>query len=130
MTEFTTKSGAQAIVNVAPWKDAKVLKMVIEREAARRGISLDANNEQVFALVLGISGSPEFDMAVWPCLTRCSLNSEKITENTFDKKEARRDYFEIMLACVKENLGPLVENLFSLFGDHMGKKKPESDSPS
>ena len=102
--EFVAPSGANVTINVASWKDAKVLKKAIEREVAiNGGLSLPT--------ILMVDSSDAVDAAIWPCLIRCLYNGEKITENTFDKAEARKDYYDIVVACVKENLSPLAESL-------------------
>lgn len=115
MTEFFAPSGAKIVITLAPWKDAKALKKAIEREAGAAGSSLDLKADVLTLLttVLKIDSSDAVDAALWPCLARCTRNDEKITENTFDDGEARKDYYEIVKACVEENLRPLGEGLFA-----------------
>ncbi len=106
MTDFIAPSGARIVINFAPWKNAKMLKNAIERELARgKGYDL--------ATALMVDSSEEVDAALWPCLIRCTRNDEKIVETTFDSAEARKDYYDIIEACVKENLRPLAESLIS-----------------
>lgn len=113
-TEFTAASGAKIVINPAPWKDAKELKKAIQHGLAAANISLDSNKD-IAAIFMQVDGSDEFDAALRPCLERCLRNGEKVIDRTFDDVEARKDYYEIAIACVKENLGPLVESLFSQF---------------
>lgn len=111
MSTLIVPSGADVEINTAPWKDAKALKRTIEREIALSGgISLPT--------VLLVDSSEMVDAALWPCLVRCTYNKEKITESTFDKPEARGDYYDIVQECVKVNLGPLVQSLLSKLSEH------------
>ena len=115
MSEFTTKSGAAVVVTIAPWQNAKTLKQAIQSEAAAAGIkiNLDADVSTFVSAILKVDSSPVVDAALWPCLARCTYNGAKITEALFDSAESRADYYEVVIACVKENLGPLVNGLFS-----------------
>lgn len=116
---FKTQSGVDIVINPAPWKDAKMLKMAIEKAAAAKGIPGDIN---IVNIILAVDSSEEVDAYLWPCLIRCLRDGQKITESTFDDPAARADYYEIMEACLKENFGPLVESLSSRFAGLLGKK--------
>lgn len=132
MTEFTAPSGAIVVINPAPWKDAKMLKKAIEKEISISDVSFDFLSASSFLSMLKIDSSDGVDAALWPCLVRCTRNNEKIVESTFDSAEARADYYDIIIACIKENLSPLVESLFSKFAA-LGITKQASDvqkSPS
>ncbi len=118
MSTFKASSGAEVVINIAPWKDAKNLKKTIEREIASLGI--DFTSEPVAIIAMKLDGSDAIDAALWPCLIRCLRNGEKITETTFDDIDARQDYYDIVQACVKENLGPLADSLFSKFSAFTG----------
>lgn len=115
MSEFISKSGAKVIINLAPWQDAKQLKMAIARVAAQQGIKFENLADSFFALVFQLHGAPEVDATLSKCLIRCTRNDQKITDETFNDGEARHDYHEIVKACLKENLGPLAEEIFSEF---------------
>lgn len=112
MTVFTAPSGAEVAINPAGWVAAKRLKMALERELAQIANPFTIN------AVMMIDSSELVDTALWPCLNRCLYKGEKITEQTFDKPEARGDYYEVIIACVKENLGPLAESLRSKLIEH------------
>ena len=121
-------SGAEVTINLASWEAAKALKKAIEREiAGNGGLNL--------ATVLMVDSSDAVDAALMTCLARCLYNKEKITSVTFDKAEARGDYYDIAIACVKENLGPLAESLLSKLNEYglmtkqaEAKKDPKSPS--
>lgn len=127
MTELTGKSGANIVINAAPWKDAKELKRAIEQQVSLNGIDITKETD-IASLLLRIDGSDLVENALWPCLIRCTRNDEKITMQTFDSLEARKDYYEIVIACVKENLSPLVESLFLQFAGLLATKNL-GDSP-
>lgn len=134
MVEFVTKTGAKVVTNLAPWEDAKRLKAAVEKEASASGLKIDAKTDaSVFVnALLSVDGSESVDAALWPCLIRCTRNSEKITSQTFDTKEGRQDYYEIVKACMTENFGPLVEGLLSVLPAGLMKmmKQPENGQKS
>ena len=135
MPEFVAPSGATVVINDAPWSAAKALKKAIQREAALAGLKIDFDQD-VSALInvfMQVDGADTVDAALWPCLVRCTRNGEKIQESTFDPTDARQDYYEIVFACLKANLGPLVESLFlklsvvlAVIAKKRAEKSPES----
>lgn len=133
MPEFTSKSGKEVVINCAPFADAKRLKSAIWKEAAAAGIKLDdmkADASTLLNTFLLVDGSPLVDAALAPCLLRCTRDKQKITDSTFDSAEARQDYYEIVFACVKENIGPLFESLLSLFSETiLSLAKPKKADP-
>lgn len=135
MAEIKVPSGSKVVINAAPWKDAKELKKAIERELAAKGASLEFNEASLAVAFLAVDGSDAVERALAPCLLRCTYNDEKITESTFDPPEARKDYYDIVIACMKENLSPLADSLFSEL-EKMGVLRkqaavnPESTSPT
>ena len=116
MKEFTTKSGAEVKINLAPWADAKKLKASIQREAAASGVKMDlsADASAIIATVLSIDSSVDFDAQLFNCLARCTRNGQKITESTFNDEDARADYYEIVAACLEVNFRPLVQGFLSV----------------
>lgn len=105
MSTFTAPSGAEVVINIASWEEANRLKKAIERVI---GTSQTLHPLQLIALV---DSSDDVEKAVWPCLSRCLRDGQKVVPMTFDNAESRKDYLSIVEACVKENLGPLVESL-------------------
>ena len=136
MVEFVSKSGAEIVINMAPWLDAKRLKAAIEKEAAVAGVKLDDLKADVSVLIstaLSVDSSEAVDAALWACLVRCTRNKEKITPATFNTEEGRQDYYEIMLECLKVNFSPLFGSLLSVLPEDllaaMTAKKAESAPP-
>jgi hypothetical protein len=121
MADLDVPSGAKVVINVAPWEDAVLLQQAISREMAL-GAGL---NLSTFMMVA--ASRPVYE-AMIKCLARCTYNTEKITPSTFNKKEARADYVSIVTACVKENIGPLEEGLYSVLSDLVDYVKKQADA--
>jgi hypothetical protein len=123
VVEFIATSGAKVKINPAPFGAAISLKSALARElsAAKVDISIDLLNGMQkdinlvdFAKVALIVDSSDAVMdRLFDCLIRCSYNGEKITPGTFEDVDARQDYYEIMIACLKENLSPFFKSLIS-----------------
>ena len=133
MVEFTASTGAKIVINEAAWPEAKRLKMAVQNELANAGISLGLDKDvgQLISAFLRVDGSKAVDDALWPCLARCTRNGDKITEQLFDDdKTARRDYYDIVKACAKENLFPLYESLYLKLRDFLKAKKTVEKNPA
>lgn len=112
--EFKAPTGAKVVIRPAPWSAAKLLKRAIENRVGISGIpSMNAPVEQIFTTFLRVDSCPEIERTLFECLQYCTRGGQKIVEETFDDVEAREDYYEIAIACAKENLGPLVKGLRS-----------------
>lgn len=134
MTEFTAKSGAKVVINLAPWGDAKRLKAAIEKEAATAGVKFDleADISTLVSTILAVDSSEAVDAALWPCLARCTRDSVKIVPSTFDFVDARQDYYQIVNSCLMENFRPLAEGLLNVLPPSLlaAFQKPASPPPS
>jgi hypothetical protein len=127
--EFFAPSGAVVVINPAPWQDAKRLKNALEKEIALDAsfsLSLDAD---LIATILRVDSSEAVDAALWPCLGRCLRGKEKIAPAVFDDVAARADYYQIVKACIEENLRPLVESLSSVLID-LGILRKQAEAPA
>lgn len=118
MSEFIGNSGKKIVITLADWPDAKRLKNAIMREAAKAGLKLgDGMATDALSFIQAamlVDSSDEVDAALQPCLARCTRGNIKITENTFNDGEARKDYYQIVTACINENCRPLAESLLSV----------------
>jgi hypothetical protein len=127
-TDLITASGAKVRVTAAPFGDAMALKNALVRELANSGISLsskvladlqafgaqaDVDVGTLMAHFMRLDSSPLVNDAIAKCLERCTYNSMKITADTFEDVDARGDYYEIVFACVKENITPFLKGLAS-----------------
>lgn len=111
MTKISVPSGADVEIHPSGWKAAKTLKAAIERAVALTG-------DFSIRTALLVDSSAEVDAALQLCLARCLYNGQKIIELTFDPVETRGDYYDIVEACVKENLGPLAASLRSKLSEY------------
>jgi hypothetical protein len=133
MVEFVAASGAKIKINVAPWADAKMLKKAIQKEVDFN--TSDINQKWFIEQIFKIDGSDVFEAALWACLRHCSYTPKgspdaevlRIDQSMMDNANMRQDYAEIVSACVKENLGPLVESLLSKFAELEKKQAEKSD---
>lgn len=128
MTEIEVTSGAKVVINPADFQNAIALKNAIAAELGNSGIKLDSDLDlssiaemdisvlnPLINAVLNVDSSPAVNTAIFNCLEKCLYNGGKITGKTFDSVEARADYYEIIIACLKENLAPFFKGLISKF---------------
>jgi hypothetical protein len=113
MVEFTAASGAEIIINPAPWKDAKELKKSIERVVDLDSLGAMNGLASFLKAAIMVDSSDDVERALFQCLSRCTRDGQKITELMFDDVDARKDYYDIAESCIKENLSPLFVSLFS-----------------
>lgn len=129
--DFKTKANnVEVVVNEASWEDGMTLKCIMQNEFLKAGIKVDIGNLKIeddidFTKLMNafmqIDGSMAVHYQIIKCLERSIYDKEKITKNTFDSSNARKDYYELVFACLKVNLGPFLEALLSAFSEHSGK---------
>lgn len=139
MKEFNaTNTGNKVIINCAKTREVQRLKQVILNEIKKNPIGIKLVGQGVSALekeldftgvldfikdtLISIDTSDEFNEAIFNCLQYCTYKTVyKINEELFDNDEvpeAREDYYEIIVACVEENLRPFVKSLISAWKTH------------
>ena len=147
MKEFKSQNtGNTIIINCAPTGIVLRLKKVILSELTkyplgfklkenRNNIKELLNNEVDFVgivefiknVIISIDTSEEFLDVIFECLQYCTYKKTyKINMDLFDDKsvpEAREDYYEIIFACVEENLRPFVKSLISLWKTHISTRQ-------
>lgn len=140
MKEFkTTATGSDVVINCAPMKDVQRLKQVILNEVQKSpiGIKLIGGDKTLFEkeldftgvvdfiknTLIGIDTSEDFQEAIFNCLQYCTYKKvNKIDMALFDREdipEARKDYYEIIFACVEENLRPFIQSLIFTWKTHI-----------
>lgn len=140
MKEFNSANTSNSIrINCAPMKDVQRLKQVIFSELKKSPIGIKLANGDKSLLekeidftgvidfikdtLIGIDTSEEFLDAVFACLSYCTYKKVyKIDEELFDREdvpEAREDYYEIIFACIEENLRPFIKSLISVWKTHI-----------
>ena len=141
-----TNTGNKIIINCAPVKDVLRLKEVILREIVKHPLGIKLKDKQgdlnelldkevdlvglidfIKNTILSIDTSQDFLDAVFECLKYCTYKTTyKIDMDLFDNKsvpEAREDYYEIIAACVEENLRPFAKSLISMWKTLMSTGK-------
>lgn len=132
MIEFKSTSGAKIKINVADFEDAQNLKFAIQKALKAEGFEmkdmsdiLSADMWPIAKLAMAVDCSKEVNEALWPCLARCSRNGDKITKQTFEPVDARQDYYEIAVSCIKENVGPLFVGVSAVLKKLFSKPQSE-----
>lgn len=120
MADFTTKSGIKVKINPADFEDAMDLQSAILKEASKADFSLegvdlksDIDFSGLIKAGMSVAASKEVREILFKCLARCTYDGQKITKATFESPDARKDYYEVVIACLKENLLPFFEGLIS-----------------
>lgn len=134
MKEFTCmNTGNKVVINTASFEDVQKLKQVILNEFRKSpiGIKLIGKDKTLFEkdvdftgiidfiknTIIGIETSEDFNDAIFACLQYCTYKKVyKIDKALFDNEavlEARDDYYEILVACIEENLRPFIKSLIS-----------------
>ena len=132
MREFVTTNGKKRVViNPATIRDVKYLKNALLTEIKNYplGLKLLGNTSDVLDKQIDFSEMVDFiknviisadtseavENAINQCLKCCTYDSTRvINEDLFnDVKEAREDYYEIIFACIEENLRPFIQSLAS-----------------
>lgn len=139
MLDFKTENtGNRVVINTAPFRDVVALKNELLKEFIKYPLGLklkdlygqskgqikDIFNKEldfteVFDFIKNVLISSDtsdvLNDKIFNCLKYCTYNTAyKIDKNLFDDvKEARADYYEIIFACIKENLRPFMKSLVS-----------------
>lgn len=144
MKEFKCENtGNTVVINCASMRDVQRLKQVIFNEVKKSPIGVKLVNGDKSLLekeidftgvidfikntLIGIDTSDEFMEAIYNCLQYCTYKKVyKIDEALFDNEaipEARQDYYEIIFACIEENLRPFIQSLISTWKTHIKTNK-------
>lgn len=137
-------SGKMLIINTASTAEVKYLKNVLLEEIKKYplGLKLLGNTESVFDkqvdftsvfdfiknVLISVDISETAENAIFECLKHCVYDrTHKITLDLFDEiEEAREDYYEIIFACIEENLKPFIKSLVSMWkiqAEKLGKSQ-------
>lgn len=137
-------SGKTLIINTASVEEVKYLKNVLLEELKKYplGLKLLGNTASVFDkqvdftsvfdfiknVLISIDVSETAENAIFECLKHCVYDkTHKVTIDLFNEvEEAREDYYEIILACIEENLRPFIKSLVSMWktqAERLGKSQ-------
>ena len=120
-------SGAKLEITPLPYLKAWIVSQIVVKEIEKIGLdtkelkSIDFKNLMaVDALnfknpLCAILGSEPIIEAAKTCMERCTYNSLRIDDDTFERIEARQDFLPVVFSVLKENISPFFANLFSFF---------------
>lgn len=116
--EFKTQSGAKVKINPADFEDALELQAAIAEKISESKISFKSMSDEIDVaefLKAGMSVAADKNVReiLFKCLVRCTYNGQKITKQTFEDVEARKDFYEVAFSCLKENVGHFIAPLIS-----------------
>jgi hypothetical protein len=116
LKEITLPSGAILQITPAPFADAKALYQAMMAEA--RGVELQSRAQFMDIaknlICIGFS-SRAIDAALTKCMARCTYNTHRIDEKTFEPLEARQDYTMVCMEVLEETIRPFSKNLSAVF---------------
>lgn len=137
-------SGKTLIINTATTAEVKYLKNVLLEEFKKYplGLKLLGNTSSIFDkqvdftsvfdfiknVLISVDISETAESAIFDCLKHCIYDKvHKVTIELFDEiEEAREDYYEIIFACIEENLKPFIKSLVSMWkiqAERLGKSQ-------
>ena len=128
---FKSQNGVDVKINPADFISAMKLKNAVLKAVKDSGVDISkidletinaSSLQPILEVVLYADTSEAVENALFKCLERCTYRGERITRDTFEPVEAREDYYEIVLACLKENLAPFFKNLILKLSSLMPKK--------
>ena len=120
--EFKSQNGVDVKINPADFISAMKLKNSVLKAVKESGVDISkidlekitaASLQPIIEVVLSADTNEDVEKALFKCLERCTYNGERIIRDTFEPIEAREDYYEIVINCLKENLAPFFKNLIS-----------------
>ncbi|MBQ0113345.1 MAG: hypothetical protein KBT03_09470 [Bacteroidales bacterium] len=116
--EFQTKeNGAKVVINPCSLFDAFKLKSEIQKALLKNNIKIEEVFEKdIVSLFLALDSSEEIFKCMFACLKKSTYNDIKITEEVFEKEDARGDLYEVFFACLKVNIYPFFKPLLSQLG--------------
>ena len=135
MKEFTTTNGRKkVIINCATMAEVIELKREIFKQIKNTkigsdlisgGADKDLLNKEINIgqvvdflkdVLISMDISSELERVIFKCLEHCIYDTvHVINMKLFDEicPDARQDYYEIIIACIEENLKPFMKSLVS-----------------
>lgn len=114
MKEIALPSGAKLGIGDTPFATSKNLCQVVleELKIVKINSTDDISNLVKDAFCTAFS-SPKIEIALKPCLERCTYNGVKITEATWEPITARADYLKVCAEVGKHNVDPFLSGLYA-----------------
>lgn len=118
-------SGAKLEITIAPFKDARALYQALLEEV--KSLKMDPEAEvdvnlwkDLFCAALS---SKKIEAALDVCMARALYNGVRISDETFEKVEAREDYIDACYEVAKANIQPFTKSLYVKYSHILGKLK-------
>lgn len=135
----TLPSGAILELSLCSFEEGNDLLKSVMKEIESLNISMGNNeikdivnmeiNDEMINTVKGILSrvisSTEIERCLWRCLGRGTIDSKKISKDTFEDHQLRGDYLIVMKETLIYNLKPFFSSLGSMLS---GLKRKKSDS--
>lgn len=119
----TLASGAELVLHLADFKNSTALNRALMNAASKANMDIDigdikSNGMSALAdlapMFMTIAGSEEVEDAIIGCLNRSTWNNSRISVELFDDNpNARGDFYEIAIECVKFNSQVFMKALLS-----------------
>lgn len=111
--EIELPSKSKLFINMAPFAESKELYQTALEELKSLKIDPNAEIDTNFLKDIFCTGfsSKKLDAALWKCIRRCTYNKQVITEDSFEKVEAREDYMQICFLVLEANIKPFTKTL-------------------
>lgn len=125
MEEIKLPSGAVLSVSLPDFETAKALYQAVAEEV--RGLKVDANTE-IDAnfwkdLFLTFISSKKIEACLWKCMGQALYNGLKIDKDSFEKEDARDDYFMVCYEVGKKSILPFSKSLYAKYSHILGTLK-------
>lgn len=110
-------------ITKAPFDDAFDLQDSIASALKGNGISMDSGEDVLNSDVSGFIDAALSTISnksvrenLFRCANRATYDNNVINKDFFEKEENRELYYPIMIEIIKENVGPFMRGLLSMFG--------------
>lgn len=141
MKDFiTANTQKRVVINCATMSEVmdlkrEILKSLQEKQISKdlikgKGELLDRDIDLTEILnfmkdiLISMDISESLENIIFKCLAHCTFNTvHVINKDLFDTicPDARADYYEIVFACIEENLSPFIKSLISAWKNYQPK---------
>ena len=120
MQQVKLPSGSTLSITLGSFDEALHLFQTLSKEVGAVKISATDHHVNLFKdLFCSVSSSKDVQAALWPCLSRCLYNKQKVNKDLFEDEKAREDFLDICMEVAKINCAPFTKNLYAKFAEAM-----------
>lgn len=120
-------------IELGTFREARNLQDAIlnELKINRIDIKTELDVNFIKSALFGVVSNKDVEASLWPLLSRCLLNRERITEDLFDKDVDSRGYFfEVCYHVALENMKPFMKDLFAKYEHLLSEIIPSLNTES